>query len=89
MALNRKNTPVDVDMAKRLEKQLNGDNKPTHTDTDTYAYADKKETKSKRLYLLAKPSVHQKLDEYAKANGDTFNNLVHTLMEDFIEKNKL
>ena len=86
MALNSKKTPFGFDVERRLERSaLN--NTDTHTDTDTYT--DKKETKSKRLYLLAKPSVHQKLDEYAKANGDTFNNLVHTLMEEFIEKNRL
>lgn len=65
----------------------------THTDTATHAvendYQYKKETKSKRLYLLAKPSVHQKLEDYAKKNGDSFNNLVHRLMEEFIEKNGL
>ena len=60
-----------------------------YTHTDTHTHADIKETKSKRLYLLAKPSVHQKLDAYAKANGDTFNNLVHRLMEEFIKEQGL
>lgn len=87
MALNSKKTAFGLDVEGRLERPTSNNSTDTHT--DTYAYTDKKETKSKRLYLLAKPSVHQKLDEYAKANGDTFNNLVHTLMEDFIEKNKL
>ena len=87
MALNSKKTAFGLDVEGRLERPTSNNSTDTHTDTHTYT--DKKETKSKRLYLLAKPSVHQKLDEYAKANGDTFNNLVHTLMEDFIEKNKL
>lgn len=87
MALNNKKTAFGLDVEGRLERPALNNSTDTHTDTHTYT--DKKETKSKRLYLLAKPSVHQKLDEYAKANGDTFNNLVHTLMEDFIEKNNL
>ena len=71
----------------------------TYTDTDAYtdAYQDtgrdtaaaKKENKSKRMFLLAKPSVYEKLDKYAKAHNDSVNNLVHTLMEEFIEKRGL
>lgn len=87
MALNGKGKAFGLDMGERLERPSLTNS--TDTDTYTHTYTDKKETKSKRLYLLAKPSVHQKLDEYAKANGDTFNNLVHTLMEEFIEKNGL
>lgn len=85
MALNKDKTPFGLDMEDRLKKQLFGNDKPTHTHT----YTDIAETKSKRLYLLTKPSVHQKLDQYAKAHGDSFNNLVHTLMEKFIEENDL
>jgi tRNA A37 methylthiotransferase MiaB len=63
----------------------------TDTHTDAYEYTDtvKQETKSKRLYLLTKPSVHQTLNDYAKSKGDTFNNLVNTLMEQFIRDNNL
>ena len=97
MALDKNKTGFGFDMEekfKRVEKsgdQAAGD---TYTDTHTYtdAYTDiiiTKEPKTKRLYLLAKPSVHKKLDDYAKAHGDSFNNLVHTLMEDFIKKNNL
>ena len=86
MALNSKKTAFGLDVNDRLNRQK-------YTDTDTYEYTDthtaKQETKSKRLYLLAKPSVHQKLNDYAKSKGDTFNNLVHTLMEQFVEDNNL
>ena len=79
-------TDTDVDAYTDKREHTDTDtSKYTHQHTDTY----KKETKSKRLYLLAKPTVHKKLDEYAKAHDDTFNNLVHTLMEEFIERNKL
>lgn len=81
MALNNKNSGFGINMEEKFKK-----NKPTHTDTDTYTDI---ETKSKRLYLLAKPSVHEKLDRYAKEHGDSFNNLVHKLMEQFIEENNL
>ena len=89
MALNNKKTPFGFDVEGRLERPALNKSADTDTYTDTHTYTDKKETKSKRLYLLAKPSVHQKLDEYAKAKGDTFNNLVHTLMEEFIDKHNL
>lgn len=87
MALNKDKTPFSLDVESRLQKQLFGEKK--NTDTHTHTYTDIAETKSKRLYLLTKPSVHQKLDQYAKAHGDSFNNLVHTLMEKFIEENDL
>lgn len=81
MALNTNNSGFSLDVGERLKKDTY-----THTDTHTYKY---EERKTKRLNLLAKPSVHQKLTDYAAAHGDTFNNLVHTLMEEFIEKNGL
>jgi hypothetical protein len=90
MALNSDKKPFDLDLENRMNRPTRTD---THTHTDPYEYTDtdlvKQETKSKRLYLLAKPSVHQKLNDYAKSKGDTFNNLVHTLMEQFIEDNNL
>ena len=94
MAVNSNQKPFGFDMEEKFKKVGRTDtDKHTYTDTDTDTYTDavvvEKETKSKRLYLLAKPSVHKKLDDYAKANGDTFNNLVHGLMEKFIEENDL
>ena len=90
MALNSKKPAFELDVGERFNRPKTTDTH-TYTDTDTYEYTDiiKQETKSKRLYLLVKPSVHQKLNEYAKSKGDTFNNLVHTLMEQFIEDNNL
>ena len=68
-----------------------------HTDTDTHTdrytanskFVEARETKSKRLYLLVKPSVHQKIAEYANATGDTTNNIINMLMEEFVAKNGL
>ena len=97
MALDKKKSGFAFDMEdkfKKVEKPVVQVEDNTYTDTHTYTdtYTDiiiTKEPKTKRLYLLAKPSVHKKLDDYAKAHGDSFNNLVHTLMEDFIKKNNL
>lgn len=96
MALDKNKSGFGLDVEGRIKRPKRPDaDAYTHTDTDTYTETDnngypyKKETKSKRLYLLAKPSVHKKLDDYAKAHNDTFNNLVHTLMEEFIDKNGL
>lgn len=92
MALNPKKAAFALDMEERLNRPHADAHTHTdgHTDADTHAhtYTDI-ETKSKRLYLLAKPSVHEKLDRYAKAHNDSFNNLVHTLMEQFIKDNNL
>lgn len=63
----------------------------THTDryTANSKFVEARETKSKRLYLLVKPSVHQKIAEYANATGDTTNNIINMLMEEFVAKNGL
>lgn len=96
MALDKKKTGFGFDMEEKFKRV---EQTPAHTDADTHTYTDtdtdvytdvlKKEPKSKRLYLLARPSLHKKLDDYAKAHGDSFNNLVHTLMEEFAEKKGL
>ena len=96
MALN-KNSGFGLDIEGRIKRPQKNETPDTHTHTDTDTYTDneeygyqyKKETKSKRLYLLTKPSVHKKLDDYAKAHDDTLNNLIHTLMEKFIDENGL
>ena len=91
MALNTDKSAFGLDVTGRLKRPQN--TTTAHTDTDTQAYEDaptpKKENKSKRMFLLAKPSVYEKLDKYAKAHNDSVNNLVHTLMEEFIEKKGL
>ncbi len=81
------------------------DDEYTHTDTDTHAEVieekkevkpktkgkkqPKKENKTKRMYLLVKPSSFDKLSKYAEDNGDSLNNLIQTLMDEFIEENGL
>lgn len=104
MALNTDKSAFGLDVTGRLKRPQNttavtntAANTNAYTDTDAYAYLDthedtptpKKENKSKRMFLLAKPSVYEKLDNYAKAHNDSVNNLVHTLMEEFIEKKGL
>lgn len=39
------------------------------------------ETKSKRLQLLVQPSLLEKLRARAKAEGESVNNLVHSILE--------
>lgn len=90
MALNKKGSGFGLDLEAKF-KNVNADTAYTDADTDTDKYADavKKETRSKRSYLLVKPSVREKIDRYAAENGDTFNNIVNTLLEDFVEKHGL
>lgn len=105
MALNSKKPAFGFSLEETLNRgpQNVDAGTPTHTDADTHThththtdahahthvYPDIKENKTKRLHLLTKPSVHGKLEAYAKANGDTLNNLVNRLMEEFIEENGL
>lgn len=97
MALNKKSSGFGFDMEERFNrvtaKQEQKEYADTHADAYTDTYADvlprQKENRTKRLYLLCQPSVHQKIDNYAKMHGDKFNNVVHKMMEEFIEKHNL
>lgn len=95
MALNKKGSNFGFDMEERLNRVIAKPEQQECADpyADTDAYMDnmpaQKENRSKRLYLLCQPSVHQKIDTYAKLRGDKFNNVVHKMMEEFIEKHNL
>lgn len=98
MALNQKGS-FGFDMEEKFRKVSSAQIKEEYpqTDTDTHTDADMtrivtapiKENKTRKLWLLTKPSTHQILNEYAKANGNTFNNLINTLMEEFIQEKGL
>ena len=57
----------------------------THTDT----YTDTEELKTKRMYLLVRPSVAEKISKAAKAQKTSANDLIHQLMEQYIKDNNL
>lgn len=97
MALDSKKSGFGFDLEEKFK-----DVKVTDTDTHTHTYTDtptqthtstptypKKETRSRRLNLTTKPSMFEKVNNYALSNGDTFNGLINKLMEEFIEKNGL
>lgn len=43
------------------------------------------ETKSRRLQLLVQPSLHEKLKTKANENGMSLNELVNTILQDFLD----
>lgn len=44
------------------------------------------ETKSRRLQLLVKPSVHEAIKERASTLGVSLNELVNTILQEYIDK---
>jgi hypothetical protein len=46
----------------------------------------KKENRTKRLQLVFQPSIFKKLDDYARINNTSKNDIVHKLVEDFLDK---
>lgn len=62
---------------------------PTHTDTYTHTDKAMKENKTKRTYGMVRPSVFEKVTKYAKENDTSYNDIVCTLLDEFIEKNGL
>ncbi len=94
MALNDKKSGFGFDIEERLDgkKGITDTDTPTHTDaytdidTDTDMHTDVVvvENKTKRTYGLVKPSVHEKITKYAKANNTSYNDIVCELLEQFI-----
>jgi predicted DNA binding CopG/RHH family protein len=46
------------------------------------------ESKSKRIQLLMRPSLHRKLKEMADQKGTSLNDLIHTILEKSVNKIK-
>lgn len=86
MALNSNKSGFGFDMEERLKK--NGP-KPPHTDTDAYTDTAIKENKTKKTYGLVRPSVYEKVSAYADEHGTSYNDIVCTLLDEFIEKHGL
>lgn len=60
----------------------------THTHTDTHTEVEQ-ENKTKRTYGLVKQSVFDKITAHAKAKGTSYNDIVCTLLDEYILKNGL
>ena len=43
------------------------------------------ETKSKRVNLLMQPSLHKRLTKIAKRDRKSFNDLVHTILDEYTQ----
>ena len=95
MAKNRENkgifdtsdltNPVLENMKKSQETAAGATPPYAHTDTHT----DTEELKTKRMYLLVRPSIAEKINAAAKAQKTSANDLIHRLMEQYIEENNL
>ena len=60
----------------------------THADTDTHTEVEQ-ENKTKRTYGLVKQSVFDKITAHAKAKGTSYNDIVCTLLDEYIRENGL
>lgn len=59
---------------------------PAYVETALKIQARKEEYKSRRLQLLIKPSLHNKLKEIAELNQVSVNELINQVLQNFIEK---
>ena len=59
---------------------------PTHTHTDTHTPVIK-ERKTRRVQLLMKESTVDALDAYAKIHDTSRNDIIQTLVEEFLKNN--
>lgn len=68
----------------------------TYTDTYTHVYAHSdqavllipKESKSRRLQLLIKPSTYSEIADSAKKNGVSVNDAINRILENHLKKNR-
>lgn len=64
--------------------------KPVDTHTHAHTHTDiEQENKTKRTYGLVKQSVFDKITAHAKAKGTSYNDIVCTLLDEYIHKNGL
>lgn len=95
MALNEKKSGFGFDMEEKFSKVTTDTDTHTHTatdkHTDAHAHTDTevKETKSKRTYGMIEPSKYNKIVAYAKANDTSYNDIVNTLLDEFIARHGL
>lgn len=86
MALDKKSS-FGFDMEEKFSRVTTDTD--THTHTDTHTDTEVKETKSKRTYGMIEPSKYAKIVAYAKANDTSYNDIVNTLLDEFMERNGL
>lgn len=90
MAKNKTNTGIfDVsDLAETAQKQINKINaQPSSmTSEPTKRRTIKRETKSKRVNLLVRPSVYEAVVRKAETEGVSVNELINSFMESIVEK---
>lgn len=71
-----------------LMKNVPTSTQPTHAheyeQVHEHEYAPKKEIRSKRLNLIIKPSMSDRLDRYAKTKGISKNNLIENMIEELL-----
>ena len=59
-----------------------------HTATHTHTHTPKvKEKRNARFQLLMKPSVKQALTDYSKLHDTSMNDIINSLVEDFLKEN--
>ena len=59
-----------------------------YTPTHTYTHTPKvKEKRNARANLLMKPSVKKALTEYAELHDTSMNDIINTLVEEFLKEN--
>lgn len=77
------------------------DDTATHTDSHTDAHTDtdtddsyildfiprNRETKSKRLQLLVRPSTHSRISDIAKSRETSINDVINTILEGYLNAN--
>lgn len=88
--------PADTDADKDAHKDKHTHthtDKDKHTPTDAYTDTDAdivlKENKSKKTYGLVRPSVYEKVTNYAKARNRSYNDIVCELLDQFIKEKGL
>lgn len=89
MALDGKKSGFKFDIEGRVKRSVQADtdtvqHEHTYTDTD----AEPPENRSKRAYLLFRPSVWEWLTKYGKAHHRSNNDIINELVEKFMEDQK-
>lgn len=81
--------PAELFISTQPEREPEQDSKPARAGRPLQGYKanpDYIETRSQRVQLLMQPSLYQKLKKAAKKQKRSANDLIHTILEEYIER---
>ncbi len=84
--ITKKDTSTVKETKTKDKKDINKELSEEEKERIAMEYLKNRETKSKRVNILVKPSTYDNLQEYAKENGTSMNDIINQAIKSFLSK---